>query len=117
MFALHLNPMTSNTENSVCIAISHDRIMLENLLEDERVESYKDTGPNLFESGPSEKTYHKVYRKGSVLEMMNPPDSSFCEPCGIVEIPSLEDIREQYQRHIEHDTNLWNSLYGSTLHL
>jgi len=117
MYALYLNPMTSNTENSVCMAVAEEAETLEAFLLREQTEPYHDTGPNLFFDGPTEKQYYKVFKKGGPLEMMNPIENSFCEPRGIIKIISLQEISDQYQEHLQHDISMWNTLYGQALHL
>ncbi len=69
---LIMNPMTGNTENTQLIALSLDKDKLKEWYEAEIApESYKDDGPNMF-SGPATKSYHKIFKKGSVMEWMNP---------------------------------------------
>ena len=115
MFALHLNPMMSNTEVTACVAIADTREQLEEFLEQERVEPYSESGQSMFHSG--ETTYHKVFKKGGPLEMFNPPESSYCEPSGIIEIPSPEEIEEHYTNAMNLEIMLWNTAYGEVLRL
>ena len=110
MFALHLNPMTSNTETSVCVAIADTQEQLEEFLKQERVEPYSEEGPSSFFEGNT--TYHKVFKKDGPLEMFNPPESSFCEPSGIIEIPSREEVIDFHNRAMEAELVLWDNFFG-----
>jgi len=48
MFALYLNPMTSNTEVSNCVAIADTPEKSENFLQQESVEEYSESGKSMF---------------------------------------------------------------------
>lgn len=65
MFILQMNPVTGRMEDMVAVAHSETKEELCNFLEQERTDLYKDTNDG----------FYKVYKKGSRLEMMNPPVS------------------------------------------
>jgi len=109
MFALYLNPMMSNTETSVCVTLADTAEQLEEFLEQEQVEPYSETGPSAFFDG--EQTFRKVFKKDGPLEMYNPPETSFCSPVGIIEIPTLVDIEEHYSDGLKEATFIWNSQF------
>ncbi len=117
MFALFLNPMTGNCENSVCVAIAESSAMLENLLIVECCEPYSDSGPDFFNYDGGTKNYTKCFNKGGILEMYNPPERSFCEPCGIIEIDSIDDIQTHYNDMMLQHMSNWNSTFGQALRL
>jgi len=107
--------MTSNTEVTVCVALADTREQLEEFLEQERVEPYNEKGQSMFHEGQT--TYHKVFKKDGPLEMFNPPEASFCEPSGIIEIPSTEEITKYYTNIMNDELMLWNMMYGGVLQL
>jgi len=117
MFALYLNPMTSNCENATCVAISDDSAKLEQLMVDESCERYTDEGPDMFDYDGGTKNYQKCYKKGGILEMYNSPEGSFCEPKGIVEVPSLADIHKHHEDWLNEDISAWTFRFGSSLQL
>lgn len=78
-YALVLNPMTARTETVEMICWCEQKEPLEQLLERERVETYRDN------------TWNKCFRKDGPLEWFNPPDRD----TGVVEIaPSGPHITE-----------------------
>ncbi len=68
-FVLVMNPMMGNTENQKEFGPFDTTEELMAFYNREKVEPYKDEGPNMF--GPGVKTYHKSFRKGGPLEWMN----------------------------------------------
>ncbi len=109
MFALYLNPMMSNTEVSVCVTLADSAEELETFLEQERVEPYSEMGPSNFHVG--EQQYQKVFKKDGCLEMFNPPESSYCNPVGIIEIPSVADIEQHHRDALNESISIWNSQF------
>lgn len=86
MYALFLNPMTSKAEHTSIVAISKSSETLQNLLNTEAVEPYKDGN------------FHKVYRKGGILEWFNPPYPGNIDFSGnpvIINIGTVEDWIEK----------------------
>jgi len=69
-FMLVLNPMMGNTENCKEFGPFDTKEQLMDFYNAEKVELYKDTGPNTFEGGT--KVYNKSFKKGGPLEWMNP---------------------------------------------
>jgi hypothetical protein len=77
MMLLRLNPMRSNAERVISIAVAETREPLMQVLERERVEPYSD--------GP----WHKAFRKDGPLEWYNPPDPDMCT---FINTPAIVDI-------------------------
>ena len=69
-FALVLNPMTGNIENRKEFGPFETKEELMQFYNGEKVEVYKDEGPNMFGGGV--KNYTKSFRKNGPLEWMNP---------------------------------------------
>ena len=61
MYILRLNPMTANAERVVAVAVSETQEALIQLMKDETVEPYTDG------------RFHKVFRRGELLEWYNKP--------------------------------------------
>lgn len=81
MFVLRLNPITANAERVTAVARAETREQLEDLLEEERVESYK------------ENRFVKRFRKGGPLEMYNPPQyKEDGRRCASVGVPAIIDV-------------------------
>ncbi len=74
IWKLVLNPMRSNAENSMVMAISDDRDKLINYYNSHLVEPYSDNGSPSFECHVDSHNWHKTFRKGSELEWLNPTD-------------------------------------------
>lgn len=74
VFYLVLNPMTSNTETLSDTGPFNTRQEAIEFYESQRVEPYREEGPDMFSFGSNTKMYTKYFRKGSVLEWMNPTD-------------------------------------------
>lgn len=70
-YILVLNPMTSNTETTQVFGPFPDLLAVKAFYEGEKVEPYRDEGPDFFGAGNT-KTYNKTFRKGGPLEWCNP---------------------------------------------
>lgn len=70
-YDLVLNPMMSNIESVHCVGTFNSREEAKAFYNSHLAsEPYKELGPNMF--GPEEKMYHKVFKKDSPLEWLNP---------------------------------------------
>lgn len=73
LFGIFLNPMTGSTEARRLVACSDIRSEVEALLSGERCEPYRD------------ENWHKVFRRGGLLEWFNPPGDIY-DGTGIIEL-------------------------------
>jgi len=73
---LVLNPMRSNTENSILVAWSDCKDKLINWYNSQKApEPYTDNGSPSFECQGDSHSWYKVFSKGTELEWFNPADS------------------------------------------
>jgi len=77
MYILRLNPMTANAESVVPVAKAETQEALMRLMEDETVEPYVDG------------RFHKVFRRGGMLEWYNNPGATMEAWIGI---PAIMDV-------------------------
>lgn len=85
MWILRLNPVTASAETVVPVAWAESRKELEDFLEHERVDSYKDG------------RFTKRFRKGGPLEMYNPPDDNgeaWVDTPAIIDVGTVEEWKE-----------------------
>ena len=80
-YVLVLNPMTGNTEQGAEFGPFPTRDAALAFYNGEKVENYSEEGPNMF--GPEKKKYQKAFRKGGLLEWMNPLHPTELEQPGI----------------------------------
>lgn len=102
VFFLMLNPMRYQTEARRCVAISDDPKKLVDWYNSLRVDLYTEESESNFFSGLT--TFHKVFKKDSPLEWMNPCSESFIPTVfghGIVE----QWVDEETLRNLKH-TNI-----------
>lgn len=91
-YVLMLNPIYCRKTQRVAVAVARTKEELEKFVEEHRVDTYTDVGPNMLE-GIKEYTYYKVFRKGSKLEEFNAPDENAYAP-----LPSLKQVLENEER-------------------
>lgn len=91
MWILQLNPMPSNAENIVPVAWAETKEELEQLLQDEKVESYRDGD------------WYKSFKQGGPLEWYNPPSEVgdvWIDVPAMLDVGSCEDwIQDTINRY------------------
>ena len=71
VWKLIMNMMRNQSESGSLVAVSDDKDKLINWYNDQKAdEPYSEPGTNPFSGGPT--TWHKVFKKGSLLEWFNP---------------------------------------------
>jgi len=86
MFVLQLNPMTANAERVIPVVRAETQQELLDLLERERVDPWTDGH------------WHKVFRKGGLLEMYNSPSEDMTSWIGV---PAIYDMGTREDLAIE----------------
>lgn len=103
MYALYLNPITSNAENYVPVAIADTFEKLNSFLEENKCEPYTEEGPSMFHEGTHR--YRKEFVKDGPLEWFNPPSMNgqncFGVNEGIVEVVTREELLEYHREQLE----------------
>ena len=98
--ALFLNPVTASGQDLAVAVVARSRADLEKVLVDERVEPYVDG------------QYHKVFRRGSLLEWYNPPLGEL----RIQEVPTRLELEEtltvKFAGYLTYRLDRWDGEVG-----